>query len=138
MCLLLALVLMSGYSPSVNWLYLPVVAALEVVFVCGLALAFAAIDVYVSDTRYIVESANTVLFWLVPVFYSFTIIPPQYVEIYKMNPVAAVIMAFRNVLLEDKAPATSLMLKLFLVSTVTFLLGLAVFRRLRRRFYDYL
>jgi ABC-type polysaccharide/polyol phosphate export permease len=136
--LLLLLVLFSGYSPNINWLYLPVIAALEVVFVCGLALAFSAIDVYVRDTRYIVESANTVLFWLVPVFYSFTIIPEKYVEIYKLNPVAAVIMAFRNILLEDKTPATSLMLKLFAVSAVTFLLGMFIFRRLRQRFYDYL
>src|SRR5205085_9630986 len=79
MILLLILVVAAGYKPNVNWLYLPVIAALEVVFVCGLALGFSAVDVYVRDTRYVVESANTVLFWLVPVFYSFTIIPAQYV-----------------------------------------------------------
>lgn len=138
MVLLLILVLSAGYKPNINWLYLPAIAALEVVFVCGLALAFSAIDVYVRDTRYVVESANTVLFWLVPVFYSFTIIPPQYAEVYNLNPVAAVVMAFRNVLLEDKTPATSLMLKMVAVSFATFMVGLFVFRRLRQRFYDYL
>jgi lipopolysaccharide transport system permease protein len=138
MCLLLILVVASGYSPNMKWLYLPIVAVLEVVFVCGLALAFSALDVYIRDARYIVESANTVLFWLVPVFYSFTIIPAKYVELYHLNPVAAVVMAFRNILLEDKTPATSLMIKLVLVSFTTLLLGFFIFHRLRRRFYDYL
>jgi len=138
MILLLVLVVGAGYKPNLNWVYLPVIAALEVVFVCGLALAFSAVDVYVRDTRYVVESANTVLFWLVPVFYSFTIIPAKYVEVYNLNPVAAVVMAFRNVLLEDKTPATSLMLKMTAVSFATLMVGMFIFRRLRQRFYDYL
>jgi lipopolysaccharide transport system permease protein len=136
--LLLILVVGSGYMPNVNWLLLPVVIALEIVFVCGLALAFSALDVYVRDTRYVVESANTVLFWLVPIFYSFTIIPPQYLDVYYLNPIAAVVMAFRNILLENKMPAFTLLTKLTLVSTGTFLIGLAIFRRLKLRFSDYL
>jgi lipopolysaccharide transport system permease protein len=136
--LLLILVIGSGYMPNRNWLLLPVVIALEIVFVCGLALAFSAFDVYVRDTRYVVESANTVLFWLVPIFYSFTIIPPQYLDVYYLNPIAAVVMAFRNILLEDKMPAFTLLSKLALVSTGTFLVGLAIFRRLKLRFSDYL
>ena len=78
------------------------------------------------------------LFWLVPIFYSFTIIPARYIEVYRFNPVAAVVMAFRNILLENKAPAGSLLVRLAVVSILTLILGFAVFRRLRRRFYDYL
>ena len=103
-----------------------------------MALLFSSVDVYIRDTKYLVESANTILFWLVPIFYSFTIIPPQYIEIYRFNPVAAVVMAFRNILLEDKVPAASLMLRLACVSTGTLLIGYLVFRRLRKRFFDYL
>ena len=136
--LLFILVLASGYRPKDALAWLPLVIFFEVVFACGMALLFSAINVYIRDTRYMVESANTVLFWLVPIFYSFTIIPPQFIEVYRFNPVAAVVMAFRNILLENKAPAESLMLRLALVSTLTLIIGLAAFRRLRRRFYDYL
>ena len=76
--LLLALTFLSGYKANIYWLWLPVVWVLEIVFVCGLALMFAGLNVYIRDTRYIVESANTVLFWLVPIFYGFEIIPARF------------------------------------------------------------
>jgi lipopolysaccharide transport system permease protein len=136
--LLLIIVVCFGYSPNIHWVWLPLVVALEVVFVCGLALSFSAIDVYIRDTRYVVESANTILFWLVPIFYSATIVPQQYLEIYWYNPVTAVVTAFRNILLENKAPALSLIFKLTSVSFFTLGVSLLIFRRLRQRFYDYL
>lgn len=136
--LLMVFVFGSGLRPNRHWLWLPVVWALEIVFVMGLALITSALNVYVRDMRYVVESANTVLFWLVPVFYPFSKIPPKWVGLYLLNPVAALVMAMRNVLLEGIAPAESLLLKLTLASAAMLAMGLIVFQRLKQHFYDYL
>jgi ABC-type polysaccharide/polyol phosphate export permease len=136
--LLLALVLAFGRGVHVYWLYLPLVIALEILFVIGLALAFSAVDVYIRDTRYVVESFNLVFFWLVPIFYSFTIIPQQYHVYYRFNPIAAVVLAFRNVLIHGQPPGGSILLNLALVSAISLLVGVLVFERLKKRFYDYL
>jgi ABC-type polysaccharide/polyol phosphate export permease len=136
--LVLVLAIVYGFHPSPLWFWLPVIAAFEIAFVIGMALMFSALDVYVRDMRYLVESANTVLFWLVPIFYSFTIIPEQYHEVYRFNPVAAVVMAFRNIIMDGRAPAESLMARLAGVSLVTLVLGVVVFRVLRRKFFDHL
>ena len=118
------------------WGWLPVIWTMEVVLLCGLSLISSAVNVYVRDTRYLVESFNTVLFWLVPIVYPFP--PPQYGAVYSLNPVAALVMAIRDILLDGKAPAASLLLKLSVGSVAVLVVGLLLFRRMKQSFYDYL
>ena len=136
--LLLAAVLLAGRGINWQWLWLPVVWGCEIVFVCGLSLMFSALNVYARDIRYVVESSNAVLFWLVPIFYDFGAVPQRFREVYELNPVAALVLACRNILLHAAAPPTPLLLKLMASSSLVFVSGLLVFRKLRRRFYDYL
>src|ERR1700756_1570026 len=49
--LLLGLALASGKGVNPYWVWLPVVWALEIVFVAGLGLISSALNVYVRDTR---------------------------------------------------------------------------------------
>jgi len=136
--LLLSLVLVMGVGFNVQWMWLPVLWFLEILFVCGLTMMSSALNVYIRDMRYVVESTNVVLFWLVPIFYSFGSIPKAYAEIYQLNPIAALVMALRYVLLEAQAPPQTLLFKLAGVSAAVFALGWIGFRRLKPGFYDYL
>jgi len=136
--LLLALTVASGLRVNQYWLWLPFVWGMEILFVCGLALISSAVNVYVRDTRYVVEAANSVLFWMVPVFYPFSIIPARFAEIYKLNPIAALVLALRNILLEGVPPPTSLLVRLCFISLFMLGVGLLVFRHLKEGFYDYL
>jgi ABC-type polysaccharide/polyol phosphate export permease len=136
--LLFVAVLLAGKTPNWNWLWLFFVWGCEIVFVCGLSLMFSALNVYIRDIRYVVESANVVLFWLVPIFYSFSTIPQQYREVYLYNPVAALVFACRYILLDGVAPPESLLYKLALSSGAMLILGFLVFRKLQSRFYNFL
>lgn len=134
--LLLAFVLASGGAVTVQWLWLPLVCALEVAVVCGLALASSALDVYVRDTRYVVDSANTMLFWLVPIFYSLSFVPGELRELYLLNPLAAVVLALRAIVLDATAPSPGLLVRLTAGALASVLLGRLVFRHLERGFHD--
>ncbi len=136
--LLMLLMLKFGGGVNRHWLWLPVVFGLEIVFVCGMALAFSALDVYYRDIRYVVESANLILFWMVPIFYSHNQVPRDFVVFYQLNPVAAVVQACRMILLEAASPPQSLMTKLTLVSFGSLIFGFLLFGRLKKRFADYL
>ena len=136
--MLVGMALVFGIHPGIQWLWLIVVWILEIGFVCGLAMIFSALNVFVQDTRYFVESANVVLFWLVPIFYDFSRIPNKYRDLYQFNPVAAIVLAMRNILLEGHAPSRILMIKLTLVSVLTIAVGHLVFQKLQKNFYQYL
>jgi ABC-type polysaccharide/polyol phosphate export permease len=138
--LLLAIAIGSGVGVNKYWLWLPVVWALEIVFVCGLALLTASANVFVRDTRYIVESTNLVMFWLVPVFYDFSKIPQKYKEIYEANPLAALVIVMRRIVYEGASPNgdSYTMWKLVLASFTVFFIGLLVFRRMKPMFYEHI
>jgi len=118
------------------WAWLPLIWAMEVLLLCGLSLISSAVNVYVRDTRYLVESFNAVLFWLVPIVYPFP--PPQYRPLFELNPVAALVFALRDILLDGKPPAASLLTKLSLGSIAVLAVGWVLFRRMKQGFYDYL
>lgn len=136
--LVFALVLWYGLPVTWHYLWLPVIWFLELLFIYGLALASSSLHVVVRDVRYVVESVNLVLFWLVPIFYSFAMVPAAYRSLYEFNPLAALVLATQHVILGHRSPPSTLMWKMTLVSAVFLLLGAFVFSRLKRRFYRYL
>lgn len=138
--LLLIVVLVFGRGVNIYWLWLPILWALEIIFVTGLVLATSALDVYLRDMRYIVESACTVLFWLVPIFYTLDIVPREYVTVYEFNPLAALILGLRRILIEGVSPngEMGLVFKFAFTSGITFLIGLTAYSRLKAKFFDYL
>src|SRR5665213_4348603 len=119
LALLLGMTLFFGLYPNRFWLWLLPLWVLYVAFVSGLSLISSAVSVFIRDTQYVVESFNLVLFWLVPVFYSFDIIPPRYKTLYQFNPVAALVLAMRNVPMEHKPPPATLIENMVIAAAVT-------------------
>lgn len=136
--LLLVILALFRIPPNRHWIWLPLIWGLEVIFVFGLSLITSSLNVCVRDIRYIVESVNTVLFWLVPIVYPFSIIPERYAGLYELNPLAALVMAMQKILIEDVSPPTRLIEKLAISSLCVAGIGLLVFRALKEKFYDYL
>ena len=118
------------------WLWLPVVVGLQVVFVCGMSLLSSSLDVYYRDVQYVVESINLVLFWLVPIFYALDDVPTEYVWLYELNPLAAVIFVLRRILLSGAPPPLLTVGKMIVVSFGTLAAGTYLFGRIKRNFSD--
>ncbi len=138
LALVLVMAFVVGVGANRQWIWLPVIWLFFIGFVVGLGLLSAAVDVYVRDLRYLVESANVVLFWLVPIWYGFEQIAPEFRTLYGYNPVAAMVLAMRRVMLDAQPPPASLLWNLAFSSAFMLVIGAGSFRLLKRRFYEYL
>jgi len=74
----------------------------------------------------------------VPIFYTLAIVPAEYVSVYQFNPIAALILALRRILIDAASPDTGLLMKFAFSSTVAFAAGLTIYSKLKSRFFDYL
>ena len=110
---------------------------LQVAFVCGMSLITSALNVYYRDVQYVVGAINMVLFWMIPIFYGFDQVDSSIAWLYEINPVAAVILITRRVLLYQIDPGTAL-IKMAAVTIFTLWAGYVVFRRMEKDFSDYL
>ncbi len=118
----------------------PVRLGMEVVLVCGLSLVSSAINVYVPryPLRCGIHQCRPIFGWC-RFFTEFEQVSDRYKPIYRLNPLAAIVMASWNVLLENTSPAASLLIQLGLqVHLLMLAVGAWVFHRCKRGFYDYL
>lgn len=136
--ILLLFALAFGFGVNRYWALLPLVWLFEIVFVIGLVMATAALDVYVRDLRYIVDSVIRVMFWLVPIFYGIESVPARLRGVFELNPIAALILSLRAILMNSAPPAPILLWKLCLASLLMLGAGWLLFRRLQGRFYEQL
>lgn len=138
MGLLIGFVYVTGLGVNAQWLWLPLVWGLELLCLIGLGLISSALYVFVRDVRYVVESSLLILFWIVPIIYSFEMVPASMRNLYQYNPLAALVLATHDIVLRAQAPSATLLTKLTLVATLSVVLGAGFFRRVQHRFYEYL
>ena len=137
--LLLVPFLVYFHAPiTIALLYLPLLVALELVLVCGLALLFTGLSTLYEDVAFLVSFAFTGLFYVSPVFYSVELVPAAIRPWYLLYPIAALISAYRDVLLYGKAPSVLELTTAVVAAGLCLTLGAMVFRRLQWSFAEVL
>jgi lipopolysaccharide transport system permease protein len=124
-----------GASPAL--LALPFLMVALVIFTSGFALVAAAAQVYLRDTRHLVEVLLQIWFWLTPVVYSLDLVPLRFRPLFSINPLVPFVEAFRDVVVRQRLPSAASVVLLALISVGAFLAGYAIFLRSARRFAEY-
>lgn len=134
--LLFGYMFIEGVSPEVGLLALPVVIVIECVFVLGLALLFAAINVHFRDTQHILGNILTLLFFLCPILYPVTSVPEKFRFTLASNPVAMFTLMYQQMFIEGRFPDATLLLLATAIAMLTFLIGNVVFNAYRDEFAE--
>lgn len=134
--LFLAYLLLARGSVPLTALWLPVLAAPQVLFTLGLCWFLAGLGVFVRDLGQLSGFLLTLWFFLTPICYPETALPPAALPALSRNPVFVLVRGYRDILLEGRAPDFGPLWKLWLLAALVFIAGYAWFHKLRRSFAD--
>ena len=134
--LLVALFMGFSFTPAV--LFAPVTAAYMLVFAMGIGLILAALSVYFRDIVHLYSVLLTLIIYLTPVFYPYSLIPEEFRFLINANPLTYFVAAFRSSLYDGVIPGLQINLLCVAFSLSSLLVGLLLFGRLRRNFSLYL
>ncbi|MEY4977714.1 MAG: Integral rane component of ABC-transporter [Pseudomonadota bacterium] len=102
--LLLVYLAISGGWPGWALLWLPVLWGIMTVLLMGASSVLSVLHVFSRDVGQMVGSALQWWFWLTPVVYPITVLPPMARELMALNPMFHVLQAFHAVFLAHRAP----------------------------------
>ena len=120
--------------PVGGWgaLALPLVILLQFPMVAGAALGLSALTVLFKDVRDVVGNLLTLIFFLTPIIYPLAAVPWEWLrQGVRLNPFTPFTLAYQDCLYWGTFPGAKLWLAMALVATVFWLLGSALFLRLR-------
>jgi ABC-type polysaccharide/polyol phosphate export permease len=113
-------------------LLLPLLILIQLFLIAGLGLLLAPLQLFFKDVRQLVAIVVALGFWLTPVFYRQRSVPGAFKPLYAINPMAHLLEAQRQILLEGTLPSM-LAVSLVAVASVAVLgLGSAVFAAMRQ------
>jgi ABC-type polysaccharide/polyol phosphate export permease len=117
-------------------LFLPLIILFQLVFTLGLAFILAAMNVFFSDVRHLLEIFLQIWFWLTPIIYPVSLVPERFQSLYRLNPAVLFVESYRNALLYNKGLSLINLLSLFLIGILFLLLGQFIFSSYNRKFAE--
>jgi lipopolysaccharide transport system permease protein len=135
---LVAALLLMGHPIRPVMLLLPVILLLQVVLTTGLAWIIAGTTVFIRDLGQMLGVMLTLGIFLTPIFYPPSAVPQGMRVFLAVNPMYALVEAYRSLILKGQFPAWGGVALLASVAAVVFLVGYRVFTRMQPAFADVL
>jgi lipopolysaccharide transport system permease protein len=135
--ILLAIVLLWGYAPSLAILTLPLLVVIAAAAALGVSAALSAINVRYRDVRYVVPFGIQLWLFATPIVYPASLVSEPWRTISAINPMVGVVEGFRWATLGSGDAPWDLIGISAAAAAIFFVAGLAYFDRVERAFADY-
>ena len=108
---LLILLLVGGYAPGSVWLWLVPIALIQALLVAGCGMLAALLVCLQRDFRFVVQMGTLFLLFMSGVFWDINAIADETARqwLLRLNPLAALIDAYRQVLMQGAQPNLSIL-----------------------------
>jgi ABC-type polysaccharide/polyol phosphate export permease len=139
--MLLALPILLGYlaieqGVPITALALPIVIAVQGLFIVGLGLLASAVNVYYRDAHHVVDLLLAVGFYATPIVYPVALAPESFQKWLDLNPMTWIVEAYRSVLIEGALPDLTSTVAVTAVGVVVFAVGWVVYGMASPNFGD--
>jgi lipopolysaccharide transport system permease protein len=134
--LVLLVILVMKAPLSLNILWVPVIALLQAWFLYSSGLLFSCIGTIIKDLSQIITTALGLLMFITPIFYKAESITLKYAWLLKIQPLAALITLYRNVIHEATYPNWILLGYIIIFNIVWYFFCHYIFNKLRSTVYD--
>jgi lipopolysaccharide transport system permease protein len=125
-------------SPSFSWFYgIPLLLGIQFLITFGISLAVSSINLFFRDIERLTGILITLLFYFTPVIYPETMVPEKFKCLMDLNPLATLMISWRNLFLNGTLKLSFLMISA-IYSIFVFMLGYLVYRKLSWKFAEVL
>jgi lipopolysaccharide transport system permease protein len=131
MAVLLGLLVLLA-EPTIYWLFYPLIFTVQLLLIFAVSYLLAAIIPFVPDLTKVLPPLMQMTMFLSGLFYEVSIIPTRYVEYFRYNPMAGLIMEYRKVVLLGVQPDYDYLFKVALFSSLLLLVGIGILKRFDR------
>jgi ABC-type polysaccharide/polyol phosphate export permease len=135
---LLIMLLLFGRTLHPTLLYMPVIVVLQVTFILGLTYIMAVLGTFLPDVAEVMRPVIRGMFFVTPILWPPDRLPESLSWIEDYNPLAYLVNAYRDLILNGTVPGALSTLYFALFSVALFIFGFALFVRLRPKFADHL
>lgn len=133
---LVVVALCLGHSPTWHWFLLPLPLGLLLGLGFGLGMMLGTLNAFIRDVGQAVPIVVQVWFWLYPIVYHTTSLPPAMQAAVRFNPVYPYMQSIRSLFIAREMPGAGLWLAMVGWTLAAALLGSLVLRRLRPELRD--
>jgi len=123
-------------SLPITILLFPFIHLIYFWLIFGIGLFLSALYVYFRDLNQIWDVLINILFFLSPIIYPLSIVPERLKTYYLLNPLTAVIIIYRDVMVNGSLPSLSNLAVIIGLGAAIFLIGSFTFHMLQRRFAE--
>lgn len=127
--LLLCYLWLSGFPVGIEYLALPVVLLVQLLFIMAITYLLAAVVPFLPDLRFVVDNVLHAIFFASGIFFSAQAIPQNYHFYFYLNPMARLIEDYRRILMYNQWPNWENLLIVSIIAILGIILGVGLIRR---------
>lgn len=136
--IILAFVLGYGLGLTKYVLLYPLILLIQYVLLIGISFIVSSITVYVRDLQHFIGVLLQLLFYATPIAYASKVIPENFQWIMKLNPMAYIIDAFRDIFYYQQMPDIQALMVILGLGLVLCVIGYLIFSKLQKGFAEQL